>query len=387
MNESFLQQKLAERSGQQALRQLRLPAGQTDFCSNDYLGIIREGLTEWYYLQAQRRITQTMEEDRDDERPASVPALLLDRHGSGGSRLLAGNYPLIEETEKAIAAFHQAPAGLLFNSGYDANLGLLSCVPQKGDTVLYDALSHASLRDGVRLSFAQAHAFRHNDLEDLQQKLGRAPGNIFVVTESVFSMDGDQAPLTAMAALCRQAGAHLIVDEAHATGVIGERGEGLVQQLGLAGDCFARVHTFGKAVGCHGAIILGSQLLRDYLINFSRPFIYTTALPESSVRAISYAYSLFPEMNSERQQLAEQVRLFQEAPLRYEKLPSATPIQVVIIPGNAEVKAVAMQLQEAGLDVRPILYPTVPKGSERLRIVLHAFNTTAELDKLILLLS
>ncbi|WEK34769.1 MAG: 8-amino-7-oxononanoate synthase [Candidatus Pseudobacter hemicellulosilyticus] len=381
MNESFLQKKLSERSAQMALRQLRQPEGLTDFCSNDYLGIIHEGLTEWYYLQALRRI--------DPEASGQEQGLLLDRHGSGGSRLLAGNYPLIEETENAIASFHEAPAGLLFNSGYDANLGLLSCVPQKGDTVLYDALSHASLRDGIRLSFAQAHAFRHNDLEQLREKLDRAAGTgtVFVVTESVFSMDGDQAPLTAMAALCAQYGACLVVDEAHATGVIGDRGEGLVQQLGLSGDCFARIHTFGKAAGCHGAIVLGSQTLKDYLVNFCRPFIYTTALPESSVRAISYAYSIFPEMTEERAQLQRLISLFQEASLRYEKLPSSTPIQVVIIPGNEAVKAVAEDLQQAGLDVRPILYPTVPKGLERLRIVLHAFNTEAELDKLILLLS
>ncbi len=361
MKEDFLHKKLAERSAQQSLRVLRLPDGKADFCSNDYLGIIRHGLIE-------------------SSMPSSSAPL---KHGSGGSRLLAGNFALAEETEQWLAAFHEAPSGLLFNSGYDANLGLLSSVPQRGDTILYDYLSHASIRDGIRLSFAQSFSFRHNDLADLQKKLAAATGNIFVVTESVFSMDGDEAPLKEMVAICEEYHAHLVIDEAHATGVIGERGEGMVQLLGLEQQCFARVHTFGKAVGCHGAIVLGSRELRDYLVNFARSFIYTTALPESNVLAIRNAYALFPAMKQERLHLQGLIGHFQAAALRYRKLPSQTPIQVVIIPGNAEVKQAAARLQAAGLDVRPILYPTVPRGEERLRIVLHAFNTIKELELLV----
>ncbi|WP_315824293.1 8-amino-7-oxononanoate synthase [Paraflavitalea speifideaquila] len=365
MNDNFLHKKLDERKAAQAFRTLRLPDGKTDFCSNDYLGIIHQGL---------------LEKKMDN----AVPPL---PHGSGGSRLLAGNYQRVEQLERSLAVFHAAPAGLLFNSGYDANLGLLSCVPQRGDTIIYDALSHASLRDGIRLSFAQSFSFPHNDLVVLESRLQTATGNIFVVTESVFSMDGDKAPLEEMVRLCNQYQAHLIVDEAHATGVAGSMGEGLVQPLGLQQNCFARIHTFGKAVGCHGAVVLGSETLRQYLINFSRPFIYTTALPEISVAAIETAYQLFPAMQAERNHLQRLVTLFQQTPLAYQKLPSDTPIQVVIIPGNDQVKEVAGRLQSAGLDVRPILYPTVPRGSERLRIVLHAFNTLQELEKLQQLLS
>lgn len=364
-HEDFLHKKLEERKAAQAFRTLRLPDGKTDFCSNDYLGIIHQGLIE-------RQLK------------GSIPPA---RHGSGGSRLLAGNYERIETAEQALAAFHEAPAGLLYNSGYDANLGLLSCVPRRGDTIVYDSLSHASLRDGIRLSFAQSFSFAHNDLADLEKKLQLATGNRFVVTESVFSMDGDRAPLEKMVQLCGQYQAHMIVDEAHATGVVGEQGEGLVQYLGLQNACFARIHTFGKAVGCHGAIVLGSDTLRQYLINFSRPFIYTTALPESSVAAIQTAYQLFPAMQAERDHLHRLVHYFQEAALAYRKLPSTTPIQVVIIPGNDQVKAVAGRLQSARLDVRPILYPTVPKGSERLRVVLHAFNSLEEVQQLCALLS
>jgi 8-amino-7-oxononanoate synthase len=199
-------------------------------------------------------------------------------------------------------------------------------------------------------------------------------------------MDGDQAPLAEMAALCGRYGAHLIVDEAHATGVIGGKGEGLVQALGLQRECFARVHTFGKAVGCHGAVVLGSQRLRDYLVNFSRPFIYTTALPASAMAAIRTAYGLFPAMHEERAHLKELITRFREARIGFARLDSLTSIQGVVVPGNEEVRALAEKLQREGLDIRPILYPTVPKGSERLRIVLHAFNTKEELDKLIALL-
>jgi 8-amino-7-oxononanoate synthase len=159
-----------------------------------------------------------------------------------------------------------------------------------------------------------------------------------------------------------------------------------VQHLALERRIFARVVTFGKAVGCHGAVVLGSQLLRDYLINFSRSFIYTTALPQASIRAIRDAYALFPGMKKERGLLLSMIDMFRLAQLPFHKLDSVTPIQVVMIPGNEAVKSVAERLQDAGMDVRPILYPTVPKGGERLRIVLHAFNTEAQVKKLISLL-
>ncbi|WP_205511130.1 aminotransferase class I/II-fold pyridoxal phosphate-dependent enzyme [Longitalea arenae] len=361
MNDDFLLKKLNERQQQNAFRRLILREGKTDFCSNDYLGIVRHQLIE---------------------KKLGENASTAYKHGSTGSRLLAGNYVLAEETEKMLAAFHDARAALIFNSGYDANLGLLSCVPQRGDTIIYDYLSHASLRDGIRLSFAHSFSFRHNDLADLEKRLQAATGTIFVVTESVFSMDGDQAPLPAISALCEQYGAHLIVDEAHATGVVGATGEGLVQHLNLQAHCFARIHTFGKAVGCHGAVVLGSEQLRNYLVNFCRSFIYSTALPEASVAAIRAAYTLFPAMHAERAHLQELISSFQTAAIRWEKGVSDTPIQVVIIPGNDQVKAAAAALQAAGLDVRPILYPTVPAGKERLRIVLHAFNTLEEMHLL-----
>jgi 8-amino-7-oxononanoate synthase len=205
--DDFLQKKLEERKSSQSLRSLRLVNGMVDFCSNDYLGIVRNGVL----------------------RPVGTGLA----NGSTGSRLLSGNSALAEETEAFIAGFHQAASALLFNSGYDANLGLLASVPQKGDTILYDQLCHASIRDGIRLSFAQAFSFLHNDLADLEKKLAAASGTVFIVTESVFSMDGDLCPLEELVRIAGRSGAHLIIDEAHATGMIGEKGEGLVQQLQL----------------------------------------------------------------------------------------------------------------------------------------------------------
>jgi len=362
--DDFLAAKLQKRQQQQALRSLYVPnAPMVDFCSNDYLGIAHANL------------------------------LAMAEHagsGSTGSRLLAGNSALAEATEQIIASFHDSEASLLFNSGYDANVGLLSCVPQRGDVVLYDALAHASIRDGIQLSLAKAYSFAHNNMEQLVakiQQVQRQPyQHLFIVTESVFSMDGDACPIEALVDICQTYGAHLIVDEAHATGIIGKLGEGLVQAKGLHHQVFARVHTFGKACGCHGAAITGSKRLQQYLINFARSFIYSTALSPHAVNTIQASYRIFPQLHQQRRHLEQLIAHFQQSTLPFYKLPSQTPIQIVVIPGNDAVKKMAQTLQQAGLDVRPILSPTVPAGSERLRIVLHAYNTNAQLSQLIHLL-
>lgn len=363
MKEDFLSIKLKERADAFALRVLRLPGGALDFYSNDYLGIAKNKLIE-------------------NELEGRVYS-----HGSTGSRLLSGNYSLIEETEALIGDFHRSPAALIFNSGYDANFGLLACVAQRGDCILYDKLSHASIRDGIRQSFASSFSFAHHDLADLERKLKQfsaSSNTCFVVTESVFSMDGDIAPLSDIVSLCEKYHAHLILDEAHATGVIGGNGEGLAQSLNLHDRCFARIHTFGKALACHGAVILGSELLRKYLINFCRPLIYSTAIPPSAVAAIAAAYKIFPGLQEERRNLEKLVSLFSEN-MRFGK--SSTPIQYIVIPGNEQVKKIALELLRNNLDIRPILYPTVPLGGERLRITLHSFNTMEDAQKIISLIA
>jgi 8-amino-7-oxononanoate synthase len=355
--DQFLQSKIQERKDGDFLRSLTVRTGMTDFCSNDYLGIVRNRLLEPF-----------MHED--------------DRHGSGGSRSLAGNSALAEETEARIAHFHESESALLFNSGYNANIGVLSSIPQRGDIILYDALCHASIRDGIRLSMANSFSFRHNDMEDLADKLHHhrqsGSGNIFVATETVFSMDGHLAPVEELVEHCEKFDAHLMIDEAHAIGVIGERGEGLVQSLNLHHRVFARIYTYGKAPGCHGAAVAGSTMLKQYLVNFARPFVFTTALPEVAIRAIDASYQIFPGMQEERTKIRQLIRHFQDSPMRFEKLNSPTAVQGVIVPGNTEVKKLAAALADAGLDVRPILYPSVPKGLERLRISLHSFNTAEE---------
>ena len=203
----------------------------------------------------------------------------------------------------------------------------------------------------------------------------------------MFSMDGDFCPLQQLIFISKKYNAHLIVDEAHAIGVIGKQGEGLCQHQNLHNEIFCRIYTFGKACGCHGAAITGSQQLKDYLINFARSFIYTTALPEHAAACILPSYNTFPFLNDERDHLQMLISYFQHAALRFEKLNSSNAIQIVMVPGNDAVKQIALQLQQKNFDVRPILYPTVPLNKERLRIVLHAFNIMNEVEQLVKILS
>ncbi|GAB3894589.1 pyridoxal phosphate-dependent aminotransferase family protein [Larkinella knui] len=350
------------------LRRLKKPENLVDFCSNDYLGLARSSVLRDTIAQA----------------VASHPTLL---NGATGSRLLAGNSALAEELESEIAVFHNAEAALIFNSGYDANIGLLASLPQRGDTLLTDELIHASMIDGSRLSVANRFKFRHNDLDDLENRLKRATGTVYVAVESVYSMDGDLAPLAEMTDLCERYEAALIVDEAHATGVFGPNGAGLVQALGLEKRVFARIHTFGKALGVHGAAVVGSTALRDFLINFARSFVYSTALPPHSLLAIQRVYRFLPQNGPLIERLHALRTYFQQQ--IQEQLPQTewtsadSPIVGLIVPGNDACRAVATQLQKAGFDIRPIVSPTVPVGRERLRICLHAFNSEPEIDLLV----
>ncbi|MBB6612093.1 8-amino-7-oxononanoate synthase [Pontibacter sp. Tf4] len=362
-----LQQKLAERAAQGNLRTLKTTTGLVDFCSNDYLGLARS--------EKLRELIQTEESNY--------------RHlplGSTGSRLLSGNHPLFEELETIVAAFHKGESALLFNSGYMANVGLLSALPQRGDTVFYDEASHASMKDGLRLSFAKSYSFRHNDVADLRQKLKLATGQIYVVVESVYSMDGDKAPLQELAIVCEEHNAALIVDEAHAVGLYGTNGEGLTIALGLQDKVFAQVITYGKAMGSHGAAIVGPKVLREFLVNYSRAFIYTTGLPTHALLALKCAYSLLPQLQPERE------RVKQLAAQLYEQLntikgirctPADSVILSVFTEDAAQLKPLAQSLQQQGFDVRPVMSPTVPKGKERLRVIVHAYNTEEEIVGLV----
>ena len=250
-----LSAKLEIRKQHNALRKLPLSSKKIDFSSNDYLGFSQSEIIfeETHQYLITNEITQ---------------------NGATGSRLLSGNHKIYQETEDFIAKFHKSESALIFNSGYDANLGFFGSVPQKGDLILYDELCHASIRDGIQLSNAKAYKFNHNDFEDLEKLILRNLNtNIYIVTESVFSMDGDCPNLEELVSVSTKHNCYLVVDEAHALGVFGSSGEGFVQMLGLQDHVFARIMTFGKGLGCHGAAILGSVELRDYLINFARSFI------------------------------------------------------------------------------------------------------------------
>jgi 8-amino-7-oxononanoate synthase len=293
--------------------------------------------------------------------------------------------------EQRIADFHGHPAALVFNSGYTANLGLLSAILKRGDTIIYDDLIHASCRDGIRLGFARAVKFPHNDLEQTLIRIGaneQKSGQLFVLTEGRFSMDGDVAPLRKMAALCEEHGAHLIVDEAHSGGVDGEQGRGLVAELGLQANVFATVITYGKSFGAHGAAVVGSQELRDYLINSCRPFIYTTGPAPAQWHGVAEAYDRMEALHKERfAQLELVITWFRsgmaKAGIGGFLTPNEGPIQIVHLAGNDAVMAAEALCREAGLLVKGIRSPTVAEGSERLRICLHSFNTEVEVAGLV----
>ncbi|HSZ25461.1 MAG TPA: pyridoxal phosphate-dependent aminotransferase family protein, partial [Cytophagaceae bacterium] len=277
---------------------------------------------------------------------------------------------------------------LLMNSGYNANIAILSSVPKKGDTIIYDELIHASLKDGSRLSFASRFPFKHNDLEDLEGKLKKGTGNLFVVLESVYSMDGDTAPLSELVDLCEKYGAHIILDEAHSTGIFGINGNGIACDLNIEYRIFARIYTFGKGMGIHGACLAGSKILMDYLVNFSRPFIYTTALPLHSVASVKCSFDYVRKNPELARSLSEKIGNFKNnlsSKIVDSKfyIDSFSPIQVFRMPGNAEAKKIATLLQRKNMDIRAILSPTVKEGEERIRICLHTFNTQEELTLLV----
>lgn len=362
--EKFIKDKLDARRLDGSYRILKSENDLVDFCSNDYLGFARSAVLKELIANELR--------ENDDK---SI--------GSTGSRLISGNSSYIESLEKDIAAFHHAESGLIFNSGYDANVGLFSSLPQKGDTIIMDELAHASIIDGARLSFANRYSFRHNDIGSLEEKLKQAKGNCYVVVESVYSMDGDTPPLKDIAELVEKYKAQLIVDEAHAVGLYKK---GLMCELGLEDKVFARVITFGKALGCHGAIILGSNLLREYLVNFSRSFIYTTAPSFHQFAAIKSSCKHLPGADNAIEKLRSNISLFKRLlsrDLQFRLIQSESAIQCLVAGSNDKAKSMAGNLQATGFDVRPILSPTVSKGSERLRICLHAFNTDDEITLLV----
>jgi 8-amino-7-oxononanoate synthase len=368
-----LADKLKSRKQNKSLRLLPEPNDLIDFASNDYIG----------FSKSEAIFNETHQ-------------FLLDHNiksnGATGSRLLSGNHTLYTEAENYIAQFHQSESALLFNSGYDANVGFFSSVPQKGDLILFDELCHASIRDGIQLSNAKSYKFKHNDFEDLELLIQRNPNTlIYIVTESVFSMDGDCPNMEELVVVSEKYNCYLVVDEAHSLGVFGDKGVGLIQYLQLQDKIFARIMTFGKGLGCHGAVVLGSEELKSYLVNFARSFVYTTGLSPHSVAAVLMGYHHLEKDKNALESLRDNIVFFNQVKKMLYLNPlfvrSKSAIQSVIIPGNEKVKSIAVALQENGFDVKAILSPTVPEGQERLRFCIHSYNSKEEITKVLTLLS
>ena len=356
---NFIENKLRERYATGNLRSLKSENSLVDFCSNDYLGFAVSALLK-------------------EKIEAEIKSSNVVANGSTGSRLISGNSYYAEELEQHLAEIYGSEAALLFNSGYNANVGLFSSLPQKGDTVIADELIHASVIDGIRLSFAARFSFRHNDLNSLEDKLRHARGICYVVIESVYSMDGDSPDINAILSLTEKYGAHLIVDEAHAIGLYGL---GLIHG-GLAERIFARIITFGKALGCHGAAVLGSLALKHYLVNFARSFIYTTAPSFHQLAGIKLAYQMLQSADEEIEKLKMNISFFKHNAAQCERLSlirSESAIQCILMKDNLSAIAASGWLMQVGLDVRAILSPTVAAGSERLRICIHTFNSKEDM--------
>lgn len=368
----LLLKKLENRKEIGTFRTLKTKTALVDFSSNDYLGLAR---LDAISVRAKQILTD----------------LGHSANGSTGSRLLTGHHPLFKKVEQQIATYHEAETALVFNSGYDANIGLFSALPQRNDLVFYDAFVHASIRDGLRLSRAKSYSFRHNDFEDLARKIEKltSASSVWVVTEAVFSMDGDSPDWKSLAAICNRFEVHLIIDEAHATGVLTQLTE-IYKQTTIENHLTARVVTFGKALGCHGAAVLGNASLRDYLINFAGSFIYTTALPPAALATIAAAYEKLQDKIG-LESLHQNIDIFNRSvvnlDLKQHFILSQSAVHCCIAPGNEHVKMLSMQFEKSGFDVRPILSPTVAARKERLRFCLHAFNTENEIESALKLLA
>mgnify|MGYP001204377736 FL=1 len=353
--EEKIKLKLEEKVRQNSLRTLNLKIKGIDFSSNDYLGFAKKKI------------------------------FLNEQIGSTGSRLISGNSSYHLKLEKKIAKFHNSESCLIFNSGYLANLGIISSILNRNDTIIYDQFIHASSRDGIRLSNSKSFSFKHNDIDSLNNKLKQAKGNIIILIESVYSMNGSICDLEKIVELSKKFNANIILDEAHATGVIGEKGKGLAVKLNLESEIFARIHTFGKSLGCCGAAILGTKSLISYLINFAYPFIYTTSLPKVSIKMIDNAYKLLKNSKNEISKLKSNIELFKKTAKNYNVnfIPSNTPIQSIIIPNIDLLKLISKKMNKLGFRLYPILHPTVERGKERIRICLHSYNTHEEIESLI----
>ncbi len=351
-----LRERISRRIGELAsaglLRQVQAPRG-IDLCSNDYLGLAQ-------HPAVKRRMAD---------------AVMSEGCGSTGSRLLRGERAAFSAIEKRFARFKGTEAALYFSSGYMANVAVLATFLEPGDIVFSDELNHASLIDGIRLGRARKCVFPHADGSALRRQLGDpCPGQRFIATESLFSMDGDIAPLDGYACLAESAGAALIVDEAHAVGVFGERGSGCIEARNIGAAVLLSINPMGKAFGCAGAFVCGPAWAIEYLAQRGRPFVFSTAPPPSVAAALDAALDLIEQGAELRERVLSLARGLRAllAERGFGVDPDGSQIIPVVIGGNSEAVRVAASLQNAGFDVRAIRPPTVPEGTARLRISVNA---------------
>jgi len=345
---NYFQEQLEKRRQKGNLRQLKSHSKEIDFFSNDYIHFAK-------------KVTHI-----------SAP------HGSTGSRLLSGSSSNALQLENEIADFHKSEAALLFNSGYTANLGLLSCICSRHDTLLLDKYAHASLLDGAGMSGAKVLKYEHNDLDDLRKKATKGTGRLFIVTESVFSMDGTQPNVEELDKICLELNAQLILDCAHGVNEYFKP----AMYNGLK-SLVARIMTYGKALGAHGAAVLCSEELKEFLVNFSRPFIYTTALSPFTVELIRSRYDSVGSRQGEKERLDQNVAYFIRNKSQEKNwIKSESHIQSYLVSGNERVTGLSEFLRKNGISCAPIKSPTVPKGRERIRFCLHSFNINEEMNHL-----
>jgi len=339
-----------------------------DFTSNDYLGITRSDSVKNY-------LSKVLEK-------SSYPIT-----GATASRLLCGETTAIKKLEEFLANFHQGEASLVFPSGYQTNVTLYSTLPTRHDSVFFDSHVHASIRDGIRLSYADAFSFRHNDTDDLRKKIkNNSKGRVFVAVEALYSMDGDFAPFDELKSLVNEFNCNFIVDEAHSTGLYGEKGAGLICARNLKVEFPIRVHTFGKAIGSQGGAVVGSSLLKEFLINKGRGFIYTTGIAPILAETILACYQEVCLLESARADLFKNVATFRSTAAAL-KIPllgeDFSPIQGILIPGVQNARKVSQALISKGFFIKPVFSPTVEEGKERLRIVIHNDHKDSEIEELL----
>ncbi len=335
------------------------------FCSNNYLGFA----------------------NHPKLKAAAIKAIQMFGVGAGASRLISGNSRLYETLEEKIAHIKSCEKALVFNSGYTANIGVLSALIQKDDLVLCDRLNHASLMEGIKLSDGSLRVYRHKDMHQLKSLLARRTVNrkAIIVTDGIFSMDGDIAPLPEIVALAEQYDAMIYLDDAHATGVLGANGNGTCEHFNLHSDRIIQMGTLSKALGCFGGFVAGSPLLISYVVNKARSLIYTTALPPSVLASALAAFKLIEEEPMHRKRLWDNTTSVHKSvtALGYNTCDSKTPI-VPILVGEADCAiAFSKRLMQAGIYVPAVRPPTVPKGQSRLRITLMATHTQEQIAFLI----